>query len=51
MDIQGTRLWSHKFRGAAESAGRRGVPHVLFAKTIVGNLNVAVKREENVVEF
>ena len=44
-------LWCHEFGCAAEGAGGGVVPHVLFAETIVGNLDVAVEGQEDVVEL
>jgi hypothetical protein len=46
-----TYLWCHKLRGTAERARARPVPHVFLAQTIIGNLDVAVECEENVVEL
>jgi len=47
----GRYLWRHEFGCAAEGAGGGVVPHVLFAETIVGNLDVAVEGQEDVVEL
>ena len=44
-------LGRHKFGSATESASRAAVPHVFLAETVIGNLDVTVECEENVVEF
>lgn len=46
-----TYLGCHELGGTAERAGRGTKPHVFLAKTVVGNLDVSVKSEENVVEL
>jgi len=44
-------LWCHEFGGTAESASRGTEPHVLLAKTIIGNLDMAIKSQQDVVKF
>lgn len=47
----GTYLGCHKLGGTAERARRGTKPHVFLAETVVGNLDVTVKSEKNVVEL
>lgn len=49
--INGTYLWRHEFRGTTESACGIIKTHVLLAKTIIGNLDVSIKCQENVVQL
>jgi hypothetical protein len=44
-------LRGHKLRRAAKSAGMGPVPHILLTKSIIGNLDVPIKGQKNVVEF
>ena len=44
-----THLGCYKLGATAEGAGRRAVPHVFLAETVVGNRDVPVKRQEDVV--
>ena len=44
-----TYLWRHKLGGSAEGAGRLAEPHVLLAETVIGNLDVAVQGEKNII--
>lgn len=44
-------LGRHELGRSAKRAGCRSVPHVLLAETIIGNLDVTVQREKNVVEL
>lgn len=46
-----TYLGCHELGSTAERAGRGTKPHVFLAETVVGNLDVTVKSEENVVEL
>lgn len=46
-----THLGRHKFWRTAEGAGRLAIPHILLAKAVVCNLNVALGRKQNVVEL
>lgn len=46
-----TYLGSHKLGCTAECARRGPKPHVFLAETVIGNFDVTVKSEENVVEF
>ena len=46
-----TNLGCHELGRAAECASCRPVPHVLLAETIVGNLDVPVQRQQNIVEL
>ena len=34
---------SHKFGSTAEGAGGRAIPHLFFAKTIIGDFDVAIQ--------
>ena len=44
-------LGRHELRRTTKCAGARSVPHVLLAESIIGNLDVAIQRQKNVVEF
>lgn len=46
-----TYLGCHELGCTAERARRGTKPHVFLAETVVGNLDVTVKSEENVVEL
>lgn len=46
-----TYLGCHELGCTAECARRGTKPHVFLAETVVGNLDVTVKGEENVVEL
>lgn len=46
-----TYLGCHKLGCTTERARRGTKPHVLLAETVVGNLDVTVKSEKNVVEL
>lgn len=46
-----TYLGSHEFGGSAKSAGSLAEPHVFLAQTIIGNLDVAVQGEKNVIQL
>lgn len=46
-----TYLGCHKLGCTAKRARRGTKPHVFLTKTVVGNLDVTVKSEENVVEL
>lgn len=46
-----TYFWRHEFRSTAEGAGTRSIPHFFLTQPIVGNLDMAVKRQEDVVEL
>lgn len=46
-----TYLWCHKFGSTTECASRRAIPHVLLAETVIGNLDVTVESQENVVQL
>jgi hypothetical protein len=46
-----TYLRSHEFWRTTKSAGCRRVPHVLFAETVVGNLDMPIQCQENIVEL
>jgi hypothetical protein len=46
-----TYFRSHEFRGTAEGAGGGAIPHLLLAETIIGNLDVSIKSQEDVVEL
>lgn len=48
---QASYLRCHEFRGTTECARRRAVPHIFFAKTVIRNLDMAVKGEKDVVEL
>ena len=41
----------HKFWGTTESAGCRSVPHLLLTQTIIGNLDVSIKSQKNVIQL
>ena len=49
--IKDAYLGSHELGGTAEGAGRAAVPHLLLAETVVGNLDVSIERQEDVVEL
>jgi len=49
--MEKTYLRRHEFRSAAESAGCWSIPHFFFAQSIIGNLDMAIKRQKNVIEF
>jgi hypothetical protein len=49
--MHATYLWRHEFWGTTEGASRGTEPHILLAKTIIGNLDVAIKRQQDVVKF
>ena len=44
-------LGRHELGGSAEGARRGAVPHVFLAETVVGNLDVPVERQEDIVEL
>lgn len=44
-------LWGHELGGTAESSGRVVASHVLLAETVIGNLDVSVEGQEDVVEL
>ena len=44
-------LGRHEFGRAAEGTGGGVVPHIFFAETVVGDLDVAVEGQEDVVEL
>jgi len=46
-----TDLWGHELGGSTKRAGRRSVPHIFFAETIVGDLDVSVESEKNIVKL
>ena len=46
-----TNLRSHEFWCTAKGACGIAMPHILFAKPIICNLDVTVERQQNVVEF
>ena len=46
-----TDLWCHELRRTTESAGRLAKPHVFFAKTVVSDLDMAVQRQKDIVQF
>jgi hypothetical protein len=46
-----THLGSHKFRGTTERARRGAVPHILFAETVIGDLDMPIEGQEDVVEL
>jgi hypothetical protein len=48
---RGAYLWCHEFRRTAECARSRSVPHLLLAQTVIGNLDVTVQCEQNVVKL
>lgn len=46
-----TYLRRHELGSTAECAGRSAIPHVLLTETIIGNLNVTVQGQENIVKL
>lgn len=46
-----THFGGHELGCAAEGRGRLAEPHVLLAQSVVGDLDVPVEREEDVVEL
>lgn len=38
----GSYFWRHEFGGTAKGTGGCVVPHVLFAKTVVANLDMPI---------
>jgi hypothetical protein len=41
----------HELRCSTEGACGGTVPHILLTKTIISNLDMTIKSEENVIEF
>jgi hypothetical protein len=50
-EMNATDLWSHEFRCATECACRRAVPHLLLAQSIITNLDMTVKGQQNVIQL
>jgi hypothetical protein len=46
-----TNLGCHELRCTTEGASGAAVPHVLLAKTVISNLDVTIKSQQNVVEL
>lgn len=46
-----TYLRAHELGCTAERAGRGAVPHVLLAETIIGDFDVAVQGQQDIVEL
>lgn len=46
-----TYLGCHEFGSTAEGACSRAIPHVFFTQSIVCDLDVAVKRQQYIVEL
>lgn len=44
-------LRCHEFWRSAECAGRRSIPHLLLAQTVIGNLDVSIHGKENIIEL
>lgn len=47
----GTYLGRHELWSTTECAGSRSVPHFLLAQTVIGNLDVSIQCEQDVVEL
>jgi hypothetical protein len=52
-DEQGIRayLGSHELGSTTESTGSLAIPHILLTQTIIGNLHMTIKRQENIIEL
>lgn len=46
-----TYFGCHKFRSTTKRAGGRSVVHVLLTQTIIGNLNVSIHGQHDIVEL
>jgi hypothetical protein len=46
-----TYFWCHKFWRATESARSRPIPHLFFAETVIGDLDVTIKSQQDIVKF
>jgi hypothetical protein len=46
-----TNLGSHELRSTTEGTSGAAVPHVLLAKTVITNLDVTIKGQQNVVQL
>jgi hypothetical protein len=46
-----TYLRSHELGGTTECAGAGAEPHILLAKTVIGNLDVAIQCQKDVVKL
>ena len=46
-----TNLWCHKLGRAAKRAGCLSVPHILFAQTIIGDLDMTIQRQQDIIEL
>lgn len=46
-----TYLGSHELWCATEGARCRAVPHLLFAQTVISNLDMPIHSEQNVIKF
>lgn len=44
-----TYFGCHEFKTTAEGTSLRTIPHVLFAVTVVADLDVSIKSQKNVV--
>lgn len=46
-----TNLGCHELGSTTEGAGGAAVPHILLAKTVISNLDVTIKSQQNVVQL
>lgn len=51
VQTAGTHLWRHELGRTTERARRLAKPHVLLAQTVVGDFDMTVEREKDVVEL
>jgi len=46
-----TYLRRHEFRSTAERAGGRAIVHILLTQTVIGNLDMTIKCQHDVIEL
>lgn len=51
MHEGGNYLWGHEFRRAAKGTRTRPVPHFFFAEPIIGDFDVAIEGQKDIVKF
>lgn len=51
QDNRVTYLWSHELRSTAEGARGGAIVHILLTQTIIGDLDVSIQGQHDVVEL
>ena len=51
IGIEKTHLRCHKFGCATECARRAAIPHLFLAQSVIGDFDVSIKSEQNVIKL